>query len=329
MEIVDLSGYSFTGKSYLYDLLEKSREVKGFGRDFEFDLLRINGGLIPLFMSLRPLDYSPIRASYAIEQFKKLSGKLVSKNIFHKIFVNPGVNYGSKFSHFNIATDKFITRLIDFQLDTYWPYSIVSDNAFDVLLAKIKNKFGHSVKSGVFFSRIDESTLLSIFREYIKDLFTGVLSGEEHVVILSNACEPYSPNLGMKILSCKNIIVDRDPRDIYLSAMIHREECGGNVADVVLGSSVEDFIQRYKLLRLNNSNEGSLVVRFEDLVSRDELTINRICEYTGIWDFKEVLMSSPAPFTGTQMWKSVKNATLLMDVNKIDEALGLVSYKND
>jgi hypothetical protein len=46
MKVVDLSGYSFSGKSAVYDLLQEFEGYKMQGKEFEFDLLRCPGGLL-------------------------------------------------------------------------------------------------------------------------------------------------------------------------------------------------------------------------------------------------------------------------------------------
>ena len=44
--ILDVTGFSFSGKSVLHDLLSQSGEVDFVDREFEFDLIRCPGGCI-------------------------------------------------------------------------------------------------------------------------------------------------------------------------------------------------------------------------------------------------------------------------------------------
>ena len=48
MQVVDLSGFSFSGKSALSDLLKEVDGIFVPPNDVEFDLIRISGGIISL-----------------------------------------------------------------------------------------------------------------------------------------------------------------------------------------------------------------------------------------------------------------------------------------
>lgn len=69
--IIDVSGFSFTGKSAFYELFSNSPELNSFGVEVEIDLLRVQGGLIDLHHALC-INWSPIRSSEAIRRFSKL-----------------------------------------------------------------------------------------------------------------------------------------------------------------------------------------------------------------------------------------------------------------
>ena len=66
-----ISGYSMTGKTVVTDIL---KEFQGYNVPIhiaEFNLLRIQGGLLDLCTALHD-DWSPIRSDAAIRRFKNV-----------------------------------------------------------------------------------------------------------------------------------------------------------------------------------------------------------------------------------------------------------------
>ena len=72
MSVVDLSGYSCSGKSIVYDLLTCSKSFYGFGVNFHFELSRAPGGIIDLREAISGENWSPIRSSEAIRRYFRL-----------------------------------------------------------------------------------------------------------------------------------------------------------------------------------------------------------------------------------------------------------------
>ena len=69
LRYLDLSGYAFTGKHAVIDLV---REFAGYTVahfQFEFNLLRIQGGIRDLETALSD-DWSPIRSDAAVRRFR-------------------------------------------------------------------------------------------------------------------------------------------------------------------------------------------------------------------------------------------------------------------
>ena len=121
MKIVDLSGYSYSGKSAYYDLFSSLSSVKSFGVESEFDLIRVQGGIYDLFQSLTDDNWSLIRSSNAIHLFKNLVSNLAGKRSVITRLNNLGLYYDDLFPGFLYKSSLFIDKLILSSYNAYWP----------------------------------------------------------------------------------------------------------------------------------------------------------------------------------------------------------------
>ena len=131
MQILDLSGFSFSGKSALSDLL---REVKGIqvpSSEVEFDLIRTSGGIMSLHNDLVDC-WSPVRSSESIRRFKRLvkvfsgSGKGCDK------LFKPGFNYDLQYPGFSEMASEYLNSLVEAQWTGEWPYAYENIGGFEV-----------------------------------------------------------------------------------------------------------------------------------------------------------------------------------------------------
>ena len=77
------------------------------------------------------------------------------------------------------------------------------------------------------------------------------MSSKQSIILLNNAFETTNPLMSHQFFdNAKSIVIDRDPRDIYLSAKSTGITNGVNVGETAVGGSVENFIIRFKLYRM-------------------------------------------------------------------------------
>jgi hypothetical protein len=104
IKVIDLSGYSFSGKSAVYDLLSEFEGYGNHGKEFEFDLIRTSNGILDLYNQL-VLNWSPVRSSEAIRAFNDLivsyggDGSLISR------LTRSGRHYDKLFPDFTKASN--------------------------------------------------------------------------------------------------------------------------------------------------------------------------------------------------------------------------------
>jgi hypothetical protein len=226
MKFVDISGFGHSGKGVITDLL---KEFKGYNLpnpNFEFNLLRVQGGLIDLKFALVD-NWSPIRSDSAIRRFSRLVNKIGPRaNILNpkSLFISNGMNYDKIFNEqFSNISYKYLDSLIDFQFEGEWPYQILDEPSFVQFIqrcqSRLRLKTHHTSKVNV--TSISELGFITLTRKYLTELFNSIKCEHDEVMVTQNALEPFNPIQGLNFFeNGKSIIVQRDPRDIYASLFI-------------------------------------------------------------------------------------------------------------
>lgn len=278
-KFVDLSGFGISGKGAYIDLF---KEFEGYDcppADFEFDLLRIKDGLLDLKHALVD-NWSPVRSSVAIKRFRKtvidLGANPSKWNILQSLRIS-GARYNRMFDErFVEISMEYINSIIE---DTYYGLSVFpmqDDSDINRIVKKILKKAGNQkafytenyIVSGKNFETKTQEYLLKLFKTRDKE--------NTSTYVLYNAFEPYNPLKSMKLFpSSKSIIIDRDPRDIYLSALEHKFP-----NDVP--KDLITFVRRFKLFRekiVKSNSKDILYVTFEELILDYDKTVNKIFDF--------------------------------------------------
>ena len=123
-------------------------------------------------------------------------------------------------------------------------------------------------------SRFDEAA--NRFLNSVMDLFAS----EADLCVFNQFFSAFQPDISMKFIdNAKTIVVDRDPRDVYILGNI-RHETG-----CFPSQRADDFITWYKTCWSNRQTQESnktLFVQFEDLVLNYADTVNRIECFLGL-----------------------------------------------
>lgn len=264
-KFIDLSGYAFTGKHAVIDLL---REFKGYfvpHFEFEFNLLRVQGGILDLEDALFN-DWSPIRSDAAIRRFKRLEKRFGDKNSYlspKSWFTAVGTNYDEHFNgQFHRLTREYMDNLIQESWRSPWPYPAFDFNGLELFFQKLMRKIrrGKDINFEVNLSFPDN--FVAITSEYLQKLLTSNVPPGFSTIVMHNAFEPFNPQRSLKYFKKgKAIVVDRDPRDNFIQASNWPP----------LKVSVEVFVKRYRIYRMatekfRKEEKNVLRIKFEDLV---------------------------------------------------------------
>lgn len=323
LKVIDLSGYSFSGKSAYFDLVCEFDGYKHYSKEFEFELIRLPNGILDLYYSLVE-NWSPVRSSEAIRKFKSLVDILSGNDGFISRLVSRGYKYDYYFPGFYAISQEYLDKLIIASWKSEWPFAYNDYPKYQIFFKKLLFRLGKRdiFSARIYLSRFDKKDFLNITREYLDKLFSSCIANNEKAIVLSNAFETTNPTISHQLCySAKSIVVDRDPRDIYLAALNTGYVNGINVGKTAIGDNVEIFIERFKLYRKDLvSDENVLRINFEDLVLNYEETLNKLFIFLGedksIHKYPKKYFDPEVSKKGVGMWKNVDNQ-LKKDVDKI------------
>ena len=139
------------------------------------------------------------------------------------------------------------------------------------------------------YSLLDRSMYLSVHpdefykhtKQYLKELFEAMGYDLNTNIVLNQVFAGNNPTSGMQFFDgAKSIVVDRDPRDVYM--IIVKYVCTN--AHWIASDTVEEFVKYYKYKRKNvdYSSKDVLYVQFEDLVYKTEQEEKRLEEFLNI-----------------------------------------------
>jgi hypothetical protein len=345
MKFVDISGFGHSGKGIITDLL---REFDGYNvphSNFEFNLIRINGGLLDLKNALVN-NWSPIRADSAIRSFLHLIKRVGPSAKLSKplsLFHANGMNYDNKFNRkFTELSLEYVNQLVNYTYKGEWPYPMITEpnskQFFQRILnyAKIKEKFYTNVYVAAP-KNFDQVTSI-----YLKTLFGQILAENETTVVMHNAIEPFNPTPSLDLFGneAKVIIIQRDPRDIFASTaspgngyipeyeIKSHWQLKGNFLNI---DNIERFIKRQNLYydQVNYAADDNRVLRmrYEDVVINYEESVGRIIHFLG--ESSNVHKSKYAFFDPSRskknigLWKGLKDQD---SIKKIEQALPEYCY---
>lgn len=326
---IDISGYVYSGKSSVSDIL---REVDGLivpDSAEEFDLLRIPNGLIDLKNSV--IDWSPIRTHAALLRFEKTALYVGTQWKFPLKYIRTGLNYQQRYPSYFSELEKFMTRITLQEWQTPWQYDNFNDSPIETFKRKVGEKLG--IMKLRKFRLINADVFLREANNFTLGLLWSLHQGRtENTLITHNALEPFNPARNSDLLGhCKCIVVDRDPRDIYATAQVippgqadrynrYRNMCGAH--------DVDTFIARYKNYRARIVNDPQVLrLNFSDIVENYEQTLTRIFSFLEIdpknHTQKKKHFKPEVSVKTLNMWKQDRFAVYQNDFLKIQKSLNL------
>jgi len=287
-KIIDISGIGHSGKTIVNDILKHDERIHVHPSLFEFNLLRVYGGLINLRSNLVD-NWSPIRCDMAINQFKHLiktispSAKITNSR---SMLVSNGWNYNDMLEcDFENISGEYINSIIDFNAKSIWPFPEIYQNAFIRFLRKINYRlFKYKKKHNLLFS--SGSNFDAITKLYLEKV---LFNHGKNIVCTNNMFEPYNPGKYFNFFDNPFLIlVWRDPRDIYVSTKVgdmHMPSDEKNYGitklhkSFTLSDNVNNFVKRQRILLSQCSFENTnriLNLKFEDIVYNFENSVKEI-----------------------------------------------------
>lgn len=337
-KFLDLSGYMFSGKAAIIDLI---REFSGYYVPyyrFEFPLIRIQDGIMDLEKALLD-DWSPIRSDIAIKRFQKLITKMSGHK--KKIFsfkeeeLVTGWNYNEIFKgKFLEYSMDYMDSLIEMRIKAYWPFQSLNDAfheiirtrfyqaariALQLLKGKRKSTETLAIETDLFF--VDGTDFYEKTRNYLEKLLSITIEENGmHTIVMHNAFEPFNPWRPIRYFKdAKCIVVDRDPRDIYVTSLTYSDgfnDYPNIYSKISCAFNTDLFIKRMKMLmrnvRTNMDPTGRILrLRFEDIVMDYENALMSIYDFLGESEEthikKNQFFSPSSSIKNIGLWKDYPN----------------------
>ena len=175
MKIIDVCGYGHSGKGVLTDFFREFENLTVHDHLFEFNLIRIQGGIIDLKHNLVD-NWSPIRSDAAIRRFKNLVEKIGTKatlSNLNSLGVSTGNNYNDFFNNkFIELSNDYIDKLILNSGKKIWPYRKVEQSFMELFYSRLKNNIFKTEKEYEFHI-VSNINFMESTRLYLHDLFSN------------------------------------------------------------------------------------------------------------------------------------------------------------
>lgn len=288
MKIVTTTGFYGTGSSAITDLLSEYDNVMCKG-DFEIRIAHDPYGI-------SDLEYNIIQnanrnnSSNAMKKFiamvERLHSPVFSRH-YEKYFNNK----------FKIIADEYIKSICEFSYYGRWHYDLIErgkivfflsrayNKVFSVVkrVLKIRNEVDHCIlseKEPAYGTIMDEAKFLTQTRIFFDKLFAEINTENKEYIMLDQLVPPSNIARYERYFSnLLTIVVDRDPRDIYI---LEKHYWKGHT---VPHYDVEVFCKWYEWTRRQyetSSKGNSIRIQFEDLIYNYENTVEKIERCIGL-----------------------------------------------
>lgn len=279
--LVGVCGYGNTGASAVNDYLLNYPEVNMFDT-FEFQLLHAVDGINDLKYHL-VYNKERIGCNAAIQRFRKFCKYGTFGKKMHNLL---GVKYDN-------VCKEYLKRIAKVSwngaVSAYDPIDISHDMK-NPLIWRVKNRVQFEIArvnpslliqrySERFFSFLSEEEFDAITADFLSKLF-GMLNIDIHgITMVDMLFSATNPTKGMEFFDdAKAIIVNRDPRDVYVSSKLHKED-----SRFMPNDDVCKFVEYYKILnKCVVDNSRVMKVQYEDLIYKYDSVTNSIRSFLGI-----------------------------------------------
>ncbi|MFX0548030.1 sulfotransferase family protein [Hathewaya histolytica] len=288
IKVITCASYGGTGSSAVTDLLKEFTSVYSLG-DFEFTLAHEVDGISDLEHYLVE-DNHRLKVDEAIYRFKKLN-----KNI--------SGGYEKYIENYLELSEKYSDALVDVTWDGCWHrHAERYDYAFKIkrsiknkilrkinpILSKIRN-YEYSYSSGYkklpmyYVEPLDKDVFYSKTREFFTRVFSNVKGYDNQEFIAMDQLLPPS-NLKRYLNYFNNmkvIVVDRDPRDLYILNKEYWKEGWIPTDDVNVFCKWFESLRRHMDV-YDEDSENVLRIKFEDFIYEYDSTLQKVMEFLSL-----------------------------------------------
>lgn len=306
-KIISCAGFGGTGSSAITDLLSEFNGIKGIGT-FEFTILHDVDGVLDLKHFLVD-SFERLNSTEALYRFERLINNVEG---MYKPYLG---------DVFKQESQKYIDAIIDAEWKGFWHQHLYRGSKLE---KRIKYKLPEKIQrifQNIFIKKrkyeytpyylrndiklcYDNDKFINETKMYINTLLNSLDKKNKYEYLaLDQLVTPYNTERYIEFFDeLKIIVVDRDPRDLYLLNKIYWKE------GWIPSHDVELYVKWFKGIRKNKvncNNENTLNIKFEDLIYDYQNTVNKIIEFLGIDESSHI-----DKFKNFNPEKSIKNCRL-------------------
>lgn len=296
--VITTTGYYSTGSSAVYDLLREYNlciEEENICNPIEHIFLYMPNGIFDLEDKLI-IGNSIHRSDEAMNAFYQTMRDLYENN--YQVFGNYKMRYGKCFM---AAVERFIEDLTEYKIRGNWYYDNEMRFSFVHTIASTIHMICKQPVNANFFKNIGcrdkyrdnitryafptEEVFYQIASDFIRDFFCMAQGSRQGVLLLDHLILPHNVFRLPRYFEdneLKVIIVDRDPRDVYIDIK-KRQKKYGKLPPIPVDP--KDFVRFWRSLRESEKNvllpKQVLRLQYEDLFYKYEETISLIESFCG------------------------------------------------
>ena len=272
LNFICVAGFGYSGSGAVIDLLKEFDQHFVFEK--EFRLIKDPDGIIDLENALVK-NWGELRSDIAIRRFIDLINIVGRKQ---KLFSEIGFNFNEDYNkNFFDCCEKYIDNLVDIEWKGDWPYHLHELSWIKLFMYRIKRRlrWKPDLNDTMYFSSPGKG-FYEMTRSFLDKLFLTIIDLEKYnTVVLDQALPPYNPQRYLRYFNnVKVIVVDRDPRDIYLELTSYSS---------YPTNPENNFIEYFKTQRdaiIETVNMDQILrLNFENLVFDYEKELNKIYSF--------------------------------------------------
>lgn len=324
MLTVSVGGYYTSGGTALKDALKGLEQATVFPG--EFRLIKERYGLLDLQEAIISTG-NPENTDLAIKDFIWLCNNFAQ---LHTRWRKSGLNYDSYTDGlFSKAVDSFVSNIVSYEYPMYWYFFEFRKTWIKQIYNRILFKLAiKPADAKAFMSTVD----IDRFNLHAKQLIEDFIDHRKvsQISVLHNAVPILRYDQVVKsrcfFSNLKIIIVDRDPRDIFLDLYEGRYLKGDK--DPV--EKARSFVEFYRYARVDKEKISKLsfvkIIRFEDLCLNYNETLESVTQFLGI---QGKVNSESIPYfkplessSNIGLWKSCSSKEKI-SITYIEQELGL------